>query len=66
MRKSKGGASEGDPEEIQEESERVEKLRVMKVVESEEMQSLINDDPEIAAEEVRILGRLRKIAQVTS
>ena len=28
------------------------------------MQGLINDDPELAAEEVKILGRLRKIAQV--
>ena len=59
----KADASVADPDDAQEELEKFERMRVVKVVE-DEMQNLINDDPEIAAEEVRILGRLRKIVQV--
>lgn len=46
-----------NPEEVQEELEKVGRMRVQKVVE-EEMQGLINDDPELAAEKVKLLGRL--------
>ena len=56
-------ASIADPEEVLEEKEKVEVQRLMKVVE-DEMQSIINDDPDLAAEEVRILGRLKKMAEV--
>ena len=56
-------ASVADPEEVLEEKEKAEVQRLMKVVE-DEMQSIINDDPDLAAEEVRILGRLRKMAEV--
>ena len=45
------------PEEVQEELGKVGRMRVQKVVE-EEMQGLINDDPELAAEKLKILGRL--------
>ena len=49
-------------EEVEEEEKKIEVRRVMKLVE-EEMQTLINEDPEIAADEVRILGRLRKMVE---
>ena len=44
-----------DPEEVVEEKKKIEARRVMKI--------LINEDPEIAADEVRILGRLRKMVE---
>ena len=49
-------------EEVEEEEKKIEVRRVMKLVE-EEMQTLINEDAEIAADEVRILGRLRKMVE---
>ena len=49
-------------EEVEEEEKKIEVRRVMKLVE-EEMQTLTNEDPEIAADEVRILGRLRKMVE---
>ena len=51
-----------DQEEVEEEEKKVELRRVMKLVE-EEMQTLINEDPELAADEVRILGRLKKMVE---
>lgn len=48
-------ASLMDPEEVVEEKKKIEARRVMKI--------LINEDPEIAADEVRILGRLRKLVE---
>ena len=55
-------ASLMDQEEAEEEEKKIELKRVMKLVE-EEMQNLINEDPELAADEVRILGRLKKMVE---
>ena len=55
---------EEDEEEEEEEERKKDKISRIQVLrlKEEEMKIMVDDDPEIAMEEMKILGRLRKMA----
>eukprot|EP00435_Cladocopium_sp_Y103_P029637 s865_g7.t1 len=56
-------ASMKPPEEEEEERQRLQKERIQQLL-KEEAQYLLDDDPDLASEEIRIINKLKKMVQV--
>ena len=61
IRKLEEEDEEEEEEEEERQKEKISRIQVLRLKE-EEMKIMVDDDPEIAMEEMKILGRLRKMA----